>query len=247
MQKKEIEKNNFIEFINEFLLDISPNGRERILKDLKRTKSQILCTSGNLQSVSKIGTPLVKKILSKIQLNQSYTDIDINWAKTEGVNFDIVENRKAVKLIFLKLEEIYHTKGEKFPKLFLSQLCRQNNTLIRKLTVLKYKSKKPGRRLVGKQTLNNKHKNFGFVYEHTIPLKYFINEVIKLFHLKQTNQQIDFIFSKLISVQLNTDDDQLIVLRGLKDRMPNGWTWENDPLERYWTSGIKRDTLTKLF
>ena len=227
--------------------DFNLDGRKRILKDLKRTQSQILCTSNNLKSVSKVGAPLVKKILSKIELNQCYRDNDINWSKTQGVNFDIVENRKAVKLIFLKLEEIYHTKGEKLPKLFLSQLCTQNDTLIRKLSVLKYRSKKPGFKLVGKQTLNNKHKNFGFVYEHTIPLKYFIVEVIKLFNLKQTDVQIDFIFSKLISVELNTDDNQLVSQKGLKDTMPNGWTWENDPLERYWISGIKRDSLTKLF
>jgi hypothetical protein len=247
MQKKDLEKNNFVEFIYEFLLDFSPDGRKRILKDLKRTKSQILCSSGNLKSVSKVGAPLVKEILSKLELNESYRDIGINWSKTEGVNFDIVENRKAVKLIFLKLEEIYHTKGEELPKLFLSQLSTQNNTLIRKLSVLKYKSKKPGCKLVGKQTLNNKHKNFGYVYEHTIPIKYFIVEVIKLFNLNQINVQMDFIFSKLISVELNTDDDQLVVLKGLKFTMPNRWSWENDPLERYWISGIERDSLTKLF
>jgi hypothetical protein len=247
MKKKDIKKNNFIEFICEFLVDFSLEGRKRILKDLKRTQSQILCTSNNLKSVSKVGAPLVKKILSKIELNQFCRDNDINWSKTEGVNFDIVENRKAVKLIFLKLEEIYHTKGEELPKLFLSQLCTQNDTLIRKLSVLKYKSKKPGSKLVGKQTLKNKHKNFGYVYEHTIPIKYFIVEAIRLFNSKQMNVQIDFIFSKLISVELNTDDDQLVVLKGLKFTMPNGWTWENDPLERYWISGIKRDSLTKLF
>lgn len=243
MKNKDLDKERFIEFVIEFLLNFSPKGRVRILKDLKRTKSQILCFSEKLNSVSKIGTPIVKQILDRIEMHRSYKDVGINWDKTEGVKFDIIENRKAVKLIFLKLEEVYDQKGEKLVKLFLSQLCKQNDTLIRKLSVLKYRSKSPGTRLVGKQTINNKHKNIGYVYEHTIPVKYFINEVISMIEAKKINENVDNIFNKLISVELNTDDDQLVVENGLKDKMPMKWTWDKDPLERYWISGIKRDSL----
>jgi hypothetical protein len=189
---------------------------------------------------------LVKQILDKIGVSENYIDIGIEWNRTEGVKFDINEDRKAVKLIFLKLEEMYSQKGEEMIKLFLSQLCTQNNTLIRKLSVLKYRSKSPGARLVGKQTVNNKNKNIGFVYEHTIPVKYFIIEVISLLKTKKMNEKIDNIFNKLISVELNTDDDQLVVIKGLKEKMPKDWNWNKDPLERYWISGIKRNSLNKI-
>jgi hypothetical protein len=246
MKNTEIDKVQFIEFIIDFLLDFSPKGRVRILKDLKRIKSQILCTSEKLSSVSKIGSPLVKHILNKIGESENYIDIGIEWNRTEGVKFDINEDRKAVKLIFLKLEEIYSQKGEEMIKLFLSQLCPQNDTLIRKLSVLKYRSKSPGTRLVGKQTVNNNNKNIGFVYEHTIPIKYFILEVISLLKTKKINEKIDNIFNKLISVELNTDDDQLVVAKGLKEKMPNDWNWDKDPLERYWISGVKINSLNKI-
>ena len=247
MKNKELVKEKFIEFIIGFLLDISPKGRARILKDLKRTKSQILCSSEKLNSVSKIGSPLVRQILDRIEWNQNYRDVGIEWDKTEGVKFDIIENRKAVKLIFLKLEEIYSQKNEELVKLFLSQLCKQNNTLIRKLSNLKYRSKNPGTRLVGKQTINNKHKNNGYIYEHTIPVKYFIKEMICILETKNMNMKIDNIFNKLISVELNTDDDQLIISRGLKDTMPKGWNWDKDPLERYWISGINKESIEILY
>ena len=243
MKNKDLYKERFIEFVSDFLLDFTPKGRIRILKDLKRTKSQILCTSEKLSSVSKIGTPIVKQILERIKMHQNYRDVGIKWDKTEGVKFDIIENRKAVKIIFLKLEEVYVQKGEKLVKLFLSQLCKQNDTLIRKLSILKYRSKSPGTRLVGKQTINNKNKNIGYVYEHTIPVKYFINEVISMLEAKKINENIDNVFNKLISVELNTDDDQMVVEKGLKDTMPNGWNWDKNPLDRYWISGIKRDSL----
>ena len=103
MKNKDLYKERFIEFVSDFLLDFTPKGRIRILKDLKRTKSQILCTSEKLSSVSKIGTPIVKQILERIKMHQNYRDVGIKWDKTEGVKFDIIENRKAVKIIFLKL------------------------------------------------------------------------------------------------------------------------------------------------
>jgi len=52
--------------------------------------------------------------------------------------------------------------------------------------------------------------------------------------------------SKLFSVWLNTDDDILLKKSGLNSKMPTNWTWENDPLERYWKAGIDKNSIEEL-
>jgi hypothetical protein len=246
MNNKAINRELFISFLQEILCDFSPAGRERILNDLKRTKNQILCSSGKIKSISKIGSPSVNKILTKLQSSKNYEDQDINWTKTEGVKFDLIETRKAAKFLCLQLEKVNFNNKEKFVECLLKELSRQNDTLLRKLAVLKYKSKSPGGKLVGKQTKLSKNNNLGFVYEHTIPMKYLIKEVVDIVVANKTNEKIDFIFSKLISVELNTDHDDLILKSGLRSKMPSNWQWDHDPLDRYWASGIPKESLRLL-
>ena len=77
-------------------------------------------------------------------------------------------------------------------------------------------------------------------------MKFLIKEIIDIIVSNKTKEKIDFIFSKLISVELNTDHDDIILKSGLKSKMPSNWKWDHDPLDRYWASGIPKESLRLL-
>lgn len=233
-----IDRNDYINFLKDFLENFSPSGRNRILKDLKKTNSQILCKKEGTKSINEIGSPTVIQILKDLENYKKYDDNEIDWEKTEGVNYKVLEGRKAVKHILIKLENKSNDKYDiRFRHKLFSELGLQKESLLNKLSILNYKSKKPGSRLVSKQN-NHIANQTGLTDEHVIPIKYQRKELLRLMDSNKIEEEIDLIFSKLIMVKLNTDDDEKINRMGFKSKMPPNWTWNDDPLERYWQSGI---------
>jgi len=242
----EIDRNDYINFLKDFLQSFSPLGRNRILKDLKKTKSQILCKKEGINCIKEIGSPTVVQILKDLEIFDQYEDQNIDWQKTEGVNYKVLEGRKAVKYILIKLEKYSNDKYDiKFRHKLFSEIGLQKESMLNKLSILKYKSKTPGSRLVSKQN-NHITKQTGLTDEHVIPIKYQRKEFLKLIDSNKLEEEIDLIFSKLIMVKLNTDDDEKINQMGFKSTMPPNWTWNDDPLERYWQSGIDPNSLEEI-
>jgi hypothetical protein len=245
---------NQTEFINkliELMYVFTPEGRKRIFSDLKRVNTQILCSGSNgnkpCKGVSAFGVPNVKLIQSRLSESDSsgnFIDIDVNWKMTSGVKFSIFETQKAVRVVLYYLYDLYQNDEYKpFVMVFLKELSGNNFSLIRLLSQPKYKSKNPGNKLVGKQTLNNNIKNKGYVLEHTIPLKVLITKISLMFNENTLDVELDYVMMKLFAVWLNTDDDILLKKSGLNSKMPPNWTWDDDPLERYWYAGINKDSL----
>lgn len=241
-----IDRNEYINFLKDFLKDFSPSGRKRILDDLKKTNSLILCKKDGRKSVDEIGNPTINKILKDLENYTKYDDNEINWEKTNGIKYEILEGRKAIKFILIKIEKYSNIKYDiKFKHTFFSELGAQKESMLKKLSILKYKSKTPGSRLVSKQN-NHITKQRGLIAEHVIPIKYQIKEFLKLIDSNKLEEEIDLIFSKLIMVKLNTDDEEKINRMGFKSTMPPNWTWNDDPLERYWQSGIDPNSLEEI-
>lgn len=244
----------FIDTLVDSLHVFSPEGRKRIYKDLTHANTQLLC-KGQLngqpsKGVSAFGKPnriLIEKRISEKYINFTFIDNGIKWELTSGVKFELSETRKSVKLIVSYLSELSKSNNYKaFIITLLKQLKGNNLSLIRLLSQPKYKSKTPGSRLVGKQTQSSRNKNLGFVLEHTIPADFFSNKLLEIIDFNSVEIELELVMSKLFSVWLNTDDDILLKKSGLNSKMPPNWTWENDPLERYWLAGIKKDSLEKL-
>ncbi len=244
-------QSEFIKKLIELMYIFSPEGRKRIFSDLKRVNSQILCSGGDgnklCKGVSDFGVPNVKYIerrISEIDSDVDFIDIEINWKLTSGVNFNIFETQKAVRVVLFYLNDLYKKDENKsFVMVFLKELSGNNFSIIRLLSQPKYKSKNPGDKLVGKQTLNNNIKNKGYVLEHTIPIKVLINKISLMLKENTLEKELDYVIMKLFAVYLNTDDDYLLKKSNLNSKMPPTWSWNDDPLERYWHAGINKDSL----
>ena len=66
---------------------------------------------------------------------------------------------------------------------------------------------------------------------------------MEMFDENTLDAELDYVMMKLFSVYLNTDDDYLLKKSNLNSKMPPTWSWKDDPLERYWYAGIKKDSL----
>ena len=252
--KYKISQDEFIDTLVDTLHVFSPEGRDRILKDLTRVESQLLCkgqlnglTSKGVTAFGKPNRILIERRIKEKYTNSFFIDNDIKWKLTAGVNFDLEETRKAFKNIIKLLSFLYRANNNKlFIEALLNELKGNNSSLFRLLSQPKYKSKTPGSRLVGKQTNSSSNKNIGFVLEHTIPAKYFYVKLLEIIDSNSVESELDKVMPKLFSVWLNTDDDILLKKSGLNSQMPLNWTWDNNPLERYWSAGIEKDSLNKL-
>ncbi len=248
-----ISQTNFIYSLIDTLYVFSPEGRDRIYKDLTKVKTQILC-KGNLngkpsEGVSIFGCPnrtMIEKQIIEKYTQSDFIDNEIKWELTYGVKFNLEESRKAAKVLITYLSKLYNLENSEyklFIETFLSQLRGNNSSLLSKLYPLKFISKIPGCRLVGKQTSISNSKDFGFAEEHVIPVKFYFSKILSLIKTNSVENEIDKIFSKLFLVKLNTDDDMKLKQSGLNSKMPPNWSWDDDPLERYWFAGIDKDSL----
>lgn len=246
----------FIDSLIDTLYVFSPKGRDRIYKDLTKLANQILCKediNGEiLNGITAFGNPnriLIEKMITKKYPNSDFIDNDVKWELTHGVKFNLEESRKAANLIITYLSKLYNLENSQyklFIEIFLNQLRGNNSSLLSKLYPLKYKSKMPGSRLVGKQTSIDNSTDFGFVEEHVIPVKFYFSKILSLIKTNTVENEIDKIFSKLFLVKLNTDDDLKLKRSGLNSKMPPNWTWDDDPLERYWFAKIDKNSLLKI-
>lgn len=252
--KSKMTQAEFIDMLVDTLHVFSPKGRKRIYKDLTHVNTQMLCkgllNGQSSKGVTAFGKPnriLIEKRISEKYTNSTYIDNGIKWELTSGVKFKLDETKKSVKLIISYLSDLSSSnKYKQFVEILLNELKGNNFSMIKLLSQPKYKSKIPGTRLVGKQTKNSRNKNLGFVLEHTVPANFLEKKLLEIIDSNAVETELDLVMSKLFSVWLNTDDDILLKKSGLNSKMPHNWTWENDPLERYWFAKIDKNSLGKL-
>jgi hypothetical protein len=250
-RKNKIDQSDFMNFLVDVMHVFSPKGRKRIYSDLTKVGNQILClgnTNGRkMKGVTAFGKPnrdLIEKRIREKYSNTEYIDKDINWEYTSGIRFNLETTKNAIKVIINYLSFLKNNEGyDEFIDLFLRELKGNNYSLMRLLSQPKYKSKIPGSRLVGKQTATSSVKNKGYVLEHTIPAEYLKVKLLEIIESDSVDNELDIVMSKLFSVWLNTDDDIKLKRSGLNSKMPENWTWEDNPLERYWSAGIDKDSL----
>ncbi|MGD0919784.1 MAG: hypothetical protein ABSB22_25385 [Thermodesulfobacteriota bacterium] len=75
-----------------------------------------------------------------------------------------------------------------------------------------------------------------FIYEHTIPA------VVVREALLKTDCALESVHQILEAGQVAMilrDEDNLLRKNGLSQKMPKGWKWGNDPLDRYHNAGIQ--------
>lgn len=244
----------FIDDLIDVLHVFSPTGRKRIYSDLTKVDSQILCkgllNGKSAKGVTLFGKPncnLIEKQILERYSSTVFIDVDINWKFTRGKKFNLNITKKAVSVIINYLSLLKKNgKYDEFIDLFLTQLKGNNFSLIRLLSQPKYKSKEPGNRLVGKQTTTSNTTNKGFVLEHTIPAAYLKAKLLKIIDSNSVDKELDNVMSKLFTVWLNTDDDLKLKTFGLNSKMPDGWNWEDDPLQRYWKADIEKNSIVAL-
>lgn len=254
--KSKITQAEFIDALVNTLYVFSPEGRKRIYNDLTQVNSQLLCKgqlNGQLiKGVTAFGKPnrvLIENQIKKKYNNTNFIDNDIKWELTSGVKFNIDETRKAVKILLIYLCKFHnndHFENMIFIEKFLFELRGNKNSLFSMLSPLKYKSKIAGSKLVGKQTPSSNINDLGYVDEHVIPVKFYISKFLSLIKSKSVESEIDTVMTKLFVVKLNTDDDIKLKKSGLNIKMPPNWTWEDDPLERYWFAKIDKNSLLKI-
>jgi hypothetical protein len=77
-------------------------------------------------------------------------------------------------------------------------------------------------------------------YEHVIPTAFYYNRIIELYKNGQFDLNVFKSMLKDISVCfiLKKEDDELNEKK-LKEKMPDGWRWGDDPFARYKKCGIK--------
>lgn len=224
---------------------LNNEGRNRLLDDLKRTDTQYLCqdiiNGEKVKGVKRIGVPNVNSLKSIIK-KQSYSiDTGVNWNKTKGVNQSYDETVAAFKVILELCKIIYKgTNDIEIISILLTQLKGNKYSILRSLALVKYQSKSPGKKLVGKQTKTSDNKNIGYVEEHVYPTKCFVNYFIeKICNKNLIDKEIDIVLGKYFIVNLNTDDDALLSNYGYKNSMPGNWNpLTDDPFIRYEKSGI---------
>lgn len=250
-RKIKMDQSEFMNYLVDFMHVFSPKGRKRIYSDLTKVDNQILCFGNaegrKMKGVSAFGKPnrdlIEMRILEKYS-NKEYIDKDIYWEYTSGIRFNLETTKNAFKVIIKYLSFLKKNGGyDEFIGLFLRELKGNNYSLMRLLSQPKYKSKIPGSRLVGKQTASSNINNKGYVLEHTIPAEYLKVKLLEILESDSLEKELDNVMSKLFSVWLNTDDDIMLKRSGLNSKMPVNWTWNDDPLERYWSAGIDKDSL----
>jgi len=104
--KSKMTQAEFIDNLVDTLHVFSPEGRKRICKDLTHVNTQLLClgqlNGQPLKGVTAFGKPnrilIENRIIDKYS-KSTYIDDGIKWNLTSGVNFELKETKKSVKLI----------------------------------------------------------------------------------------------------------------------------------------------------
>lgn len=249
-----LNQSKFIDDLVDVLHVFSPEGRNRIYSDLTKVNTQLLCLGilngqvvKGVRLYGKYNRNLIEKRIIEKNTSSTFIDNEINWENTSGKRFDLIETQKAV-IVIINYISILKKKGNlnEFANLFIKELKGNNTSLIRLLSQPKYISRNPGRRLVGKQTEKSKTNKLGYVLEHTIPVEFLKIKLLQIIDSNSVEIELEKVMSKLFAVWLNTDDDIKLKDFGLNSKMPINWTWEDDPLERYWSAGISKDSLVTL-
>jgi hypothetical protein len=244
---------DYFNYLISFLSDFSLDGQDVILNDLKRVETQLLCIDGNRKGIKLVAVPRVESIKTKIVNNninkkdKKFLDSEIEWGRIKDNPENINHIQNAAKLIVTTLKRDYVEKKDTInPIILLNELKKSNNfSIFRKLSVVKYESVSPGITLVGKQ-YNHNPKNPGYVIEHIIPNNFFFKELELIVKDESPLDFFDKMCLKLFAVNLNSDDDLKLKQSGLNKKMPNNWTWDDCPFERYNTAGIDLKSIKKI-
>jgi len=253
IKEETLDKETFVKTLLEVLRNVSPGAQKRILEDMTRLETSILCKEYGVcdltkeKPIKRYGTPVREWMLKELSNTiDNPTVDDINWAITKGVKKDYNEIRRAVKHI-MEFSAAYYskTKDRKFMDTFFNALKSNQDGLIKSTAPIKFKSLLPGKKLnVGKRKEGSKNtKDAGYTKEHLIPTAVIYDAMKDSVFNNNVNDSFDIIMKDNFQVLLNSDDDDSINKAGFRDKMPNGWKFGDDPWERYKASGIDLSTI----
>ena len=94
------------------------------------------------------------------------------------------------------------------------------------------------RKWLSKSNHTNSFGNMLLLFEHVIPAKVYIEELIDAYNNKRFTLSYFVKFRTQINVCIVTDTENN-KLNKYRQRMPSGWSWGANPLQRYLNAGIK--------
>ena len=248
-----MDKQIFIIKLKSFLETISSEAQNRILDDMKRINTAILCQEHVIHDpnkknpISRYGTPMKKWLMEEVSVQTSLKINDsINWKVTKGKFKKYQEIRKALKYLLMAVQEFnLKNKENDFIKVLLNELNSNQESLFKSCAPLTYKSKFPGNKVnVGKRSSLSKITiDVGFTKEHIIPTKIIFNSLKTSILENRVESGFDFIMKDNFQVLLNSDDDEKLNKVGLRSNMPLNWKFGDDPFQRYSQAGIDLSTI----
>ena len=252
-----MNKLEFVEKLFEFLKKISFNGQKRVLADMTRVNNSILCDEhkeifdiNKEKPISRFGKPIREWLIDKLSKTKyKHIKDNINWKITKGKNKDFKEVRKALKhLLNIAALHYIETNDKEFLKYFFKTLNSTQHCLIKSTAPMLYKSNTAGKKLnVGKRNAKSKIKQDpGFTKEHIIPTKFICESLKKAVFSNKVDVDFDLIMKDNFQVLLNSDDDELVNIAGLKSKMPDGWMFGDSPFLRYIEAGVNINDIKKI-
>ena len=251
-----MEKEEFVDKLFIALQRLSSGAQKRVLEDMRRLNSSILCKEHRVYDVNKekpiarYGRPICEMLLRKLSKSKCVPlEDDINWSITKGKRKNDIEVRRALKHLMVFAASYYlETKDKEFMECFLNTLNSNQDSLVKSTAPIMYKSNTPGNKLnVGKRTATSKNiKDKGFTKEHNIPTKFIYDAIKKAVFNDKVIEMFDLIMKDNFQVLLNSDDDEKLNKAGLRSKMPEGWKFGDDPFARYVKGGIDLNSLKKV-
>lgn len=248
-----MEKKVFVIKLKSFLKTINTEAQNRILDDMKRLNTSVLCQEHIIHNpnkknpISRYGTPMKKWLMEEVsEKSKSEIDDSINWKFTKGKNKDYQEIRKALKFLLVTIQNFYQkNKDNDFIELLLNELNSTQESLFKSCAPLTYKSRFPGNKVnIGKRSSLSKNTiDVGFTKEHIIPTKIVFNSLKTSVLENRVESVFDFIMKDNFQVLLNSDDDEKLNKVGLRSNMPPNWKFGDDPFQRYSQAGIDLSTI----
>jgi len=248
-RKKIKYRGQYIKGVENVLSNLSPEGKEFFLKQLKKQKSQYLCQGiegGCIVGSTSFANDEIERILDNIGkiMTTDPIDVDINWKEIKAKG-DVSNNRKALKIWLNIASKVYKEMGDKtFMFELFKDLKIQKDQLMRFAAPVLYKSTNPSSN--PKYYSGNK-KTSGYTEEHVIPADYIMKSLFQMTVEDRIEEDYDVLMNKYFQVLLNNDDDVKLGKAGLSKSMPSGWDYKtDDPFDRYKAAGIDLNTIEKL-
>ena len=146
-----MEKEEFVDKLFIALQRLSSGAQKRVLEDMRRLNSSILCKEHRVYDVNKekpiarYGRPICEMLLRKLSKSKCVPlEDDINWSITKGKRKNYIEVRRALKHLMVFAASYYlETKDKEFMECFLNTLNSNQDSLVKSTAPIMYKSITP--------------------------------------------------------------------------------------------------------